>query len=67
MRKPDHSEDTVVHDKKEKEKRLDDKKEKEKRLDDSCQHIKTPVGKDADSVTVCKDAKVVHFYGGNKT
>ena len=43
-RKPDRSEDTVVH----------DEKEKEKRLDDSCQHIKTPVGKDADSVQGCE-------------
>ena len=43
-RKPDHSKDTVVH----------DKKDREKRLDDSCQCIKNPVGKDADSVQGCE-------------
>ena len=29
------------------------RKEKEKRLDDSCQHIKTPVGKDVMTVSQC--------------
>ena len=43
-RKPDRSKDTVVH----------DENENEKRLDDSCQRIKTPVGKDADSMQGCE-------------
>ena len=49
MRKPDRSEDTVVH----------NKKEMEKTLDDSCQCIKTPVGKDADSVQGCKGSTLL--------
>ena len=43
-RKPARSEDTVVH----------DENENEKRLDDGCQRIETPVGKDADGVQGCE-------------
>ena len=56
-RKLDHSEDTVVH----------DKKEKEKRLDDSCQCIKTPVGKDADSVQGCEGSTMSWRRTGRNT